>query len=47
MSPADDPLLEGLNPVQAEAVTHVDGPLLIVAGAGPARPVCSRTASRP
>jgi DNA helicase-2/ATP-dependent DNA helicase PcrA len=34
MSPADDPLLEGLNPVQAEAVTHVDGPLLIVAGAG-------------
>src|ERR687897_2272867 len=34
MSPADDPLLEGLNPVQAEAVTHVDGPILIVAGAG-------------
>ena len=34
MSPARDPLLEGLNPVQAEAVTHVDGPLLIVAGAG-------------
>ncbi len=34
MSPAADPLLEGLNPVQAEAVTHVDGPLLIVAGAG-------------
>jgi len=27
-------LLEGLNPVQAEAVTHPDGPLLIVAGAG-------------
>ena len=34
MSAADDPLLAGLNPVQAEAVTHVDGPLLIVAGAG-------------
>ncbi len=34
MSAADDPLLQGLNPVQAEAVTHVDGPLLIVAGAG-------------
>ena len=34
MSPSDDPLLAGLNPVQAEAVTHIDGPLLIVAGAG-------------
>ena len=27
-------LLSGLNPVQLEAVTHVDGPLLVVAGAG-------------
>ncbi|MET0728999.1 MAG: DNA helicase PcrA [Acidimicrobiales bacterium] len=27
-------LAEGLNPVQWEAVTHTDGPLLIVAGAG-------------
>src|SRR6202011_3730841 len=27
-------LLAGLNPVQAEAVTHPGGPLLIVAGAG-------------
>ena len=32
MTPED--LLEGLNPVQREAVTHGDGPLLIVAGAG-------------
>jgi DNA helicase II / ATP-dependent DNA helicase PcrA len=27
-------LLDGLNPVQREAVTHPGGPLLIVAGAG-------------
>src|SRR5271156_5285105 len=27
-------LLEGLNPVQMEAVTHPGGPLLIIAGAG-------------
>ena len=32
MSP--DRLLAGLNPAQLEAVTHVDGPLLVIAGAG-------------
>lgn len=31
--PSDD-LLAGLNPAQYEAVTHGDGPLLVVAGAG-------------
>jgi DNA helicase II / ATP-dependent DNA helicase PcrA len=31
--PADD-VLDGLNPAQLDAVTHTEGPLLIVAGAG-------------
>ncbi len=31
---ARSPLIEALNPVQAEAVLHTEGPMLIVAGAG-------------
>ena len=32
--PAPLDLFDGLNPVQHEAVTHEDGPLLVIAGAG-------------
>jgi len=30
----EEQLLRGLNPAQRQAVAHIDGPLLIVAGAG-------------
>src|SRR5690349_7662104 len=33
-APDDGDILHSLNPVQHEAVTHHDGPLLVVAGAG-------------
>ena len=32
--PSDASLIEGLNPVQHEAVVHDEGPLLVIAGAG-------------
>ena len=32
--PAAPNALTGLNPVQSDAVTHAEGPLLVVAGAG-------------
>ena len=33
-------IYESLNPVQQEAVYHTEGPLLILAGPGQARPEC-------
>ena len=36
---------DGLNPDQLDAVVHLEGPLLVVAGAAPARPACSPIAS--
>ncbi|MBW8772257.1 MAG: UvrD-helicase domain-containing protein, partial [Gemmatimonadetes bacterium] len=33
-SPSDADLLDSLNPAQREVVEHVQGPLLVLAGAG-------------
>ena len=38
--PTRDELLEGLNEPQRAAVVHQGAPLLVVAGAGRARPGC-------
>jgi len=32
--------LKGLNERQKEAVLHIDGPLMIIAGAGSGKPKC-------
>jgi len=45
--PGLDEITAGLNPAQAEAVRHVEGPLLVLAGRRQRQDAqCSRTASR-